>query len=156
VTRINVRPSLDGKVYGNHERRIRGLEFRAAGGSSSHGITAVWGGVLPSSVGSFTGTTWRVPELAGASHTWTLTLAYLRCETPPTAGDTVVVIEKMSPDGDTTWATATTVATLTISGVLDYETSGVISVSVTTGDLLRIRFTTVNASGLFTVEATGS
>lgn len=125
------------------------------GGTStgSHGITVNWSGGIPGAAS--TGTTLRVPELSGASHTWTLTKAYLRIETPG-VGATTVVIEKMSPDSNATWTTATTVATLTVTGASSYETTGTISSSVTTGDLLRIRFTSVSATGLFTVEATGS
>lgn len=127
----------------------------STGGGSTKGITANWGGVLPASTSLFTGTTLRVPERGGASSNFTLSKAYFRVEVPAT-GTTTVVIEKMSPDGDLAWTTAATVATLTITGTSDYEQSGSISVSVTTGDLLRIRFTAVAASGLFHVEVTGS
>lgn len=124
----------------------------SGGGANANGITANWSGVLITVPG--TGTSSRVPELSGASHTWSLTKAYVRYETAGT-GDTTLVIEKMSPDSDGTWSTATTVAVVTVAAG-HYETTATISASVTTGDLLRVRWTAIGTTGLFTVEATGS
>ena len=126
--------------------------IKSSGGSTSHGITANWSGVLLTVPGN--GSTLRVPELSGASHTWTLTKVYARCETAG-SGSTTIVVETMTPDANGSWSTTTTVATLTINSG-DFETSATISVSVTTGDLLRIRFTSIGTAGLFTVEATGT
>jgi hypothetical protein len=115
------------------------------------GLTACWSGQLPTAAG--TATTQRVPEIAGASGTWTITKVYFRCETAG-AGTTIVVLEKMTPDADGAWSTAATVASLSLTAG-HYETSATVSGSVTTGDLLRIRFTALGTTGLFTVEATG-
>lgn len=137
----------------DNDRPYWGASGHTGTSSGAHGITATWGGSMPTALSS--GTTLRVPELSGASHTWTLTKLYFRLETPG-ASTSTVVIEKMSPDANSTWTTATTVGTLTVTGTSSYETSATVSSSVTTGDLLRIRFTAVSATGLFTVEATGS
>lgn len=123
-------------------------------GDTTKQVLAVWGGALPIATGN--GQVWTVPnDTNGDPHTFTLARAYARIEDLG-AEDIVFRIEK-SPGGGV--FTATTVTTLTIAAG-DYDvTDTTFSVSITSGNLVRIVFVDVGdlaGETIYHVELLGS
>lgn len=103
----------------------------------THQILASWAGTMPGTTGA--GMVWIVPLVSGASATFALTYAKARVEVTPTSGSAQFVLEKSAGTGAFS-GSPTTVSTLTIASP-NYETSDSgVAVSVTSGDLLRLRF----------------
>lgn len=148
IGQFSPRALIDLKTYLEPWFRSRAS---TAGAASTANLLANWAGVLPSIAGP--GVVFRVPELTGASHTWTISKCTARIETVQ-VGSVVFLVEKSAGGGA---FSATTVATLTIAAAAREVSVTGLSVSVTTGDLLRIKFSVIGSTGsLYSVEAEGS
>lgn len=126
----------------------------ATGGASAHTLIALWEGESLPAVPSTWGGVWRIPYIEGVSTTFTLNRALLRVETPASSGSYVVVIEKSV--GGASFS-AVTVTTLTLTAGSNQIEDSALSVSITSGELVRIRFSAVGNGGqTFTVQLEGT
>lgn len=115
----------------------------AAGGTSKR-LTVSWCGSVPTAVGAVA--VWEVPyNPDGSSATFHLERAMMRIETPG-SGSTTAVIESAA-GGDVAFASATTEASLAIAAAHYQASSSGLTGTVSSGDLLRLRFTAVGGSG---------
>jgi hypothetical protein len=121
------------------------------GGGGPRQLVALWEGLLP--IAAESGPVWRIPRIAGSSVTFNLTSAFARIENPG-AGATTVLIER-SPGGGA--FTATAIATLMIAAS-SYEDTDTPTATVTSGELVRIRWTALGAAdpSLYTVQLEGT
>lgn len=126
------------------------LTFERTGDAGAPGVTptrqflANWQGTVPSVLGN--GVVLVVPKVEGASATFDLSYAKARVELLPTGAGTSFVIEK-SAGGGAFSGSPTTVSVLTVAaGTYEVEDTGV-SASVSTGDLLRIRYASLGGLG---------
>lgn len=126
-----------------------GISWGAASGPKQ--VLATWGGTLPATTG--TGQVWRVPYASdGSSYTFSLVRAFARLD-DPVGGTVTFRIEKSAGGGA---FSPTTVTTLTIAaGDYDDEDTS-FTVSVTSGDLLRIAFVAVSGTPIYSVQLIGS
>ena len=134
-------------------RQVKDIDKTAGGGGTDvdpHGIIASWAGSYPLVAGP--GVVWVVPEFNGASQTFTLTKATARIETSG-VGTASIVFEKSSGGGA---FSAVAIVTVSITSGQN-QASQTISTTVTTGDLLRIRFSTAAVTPtLYSAEIQGS
>jgi hypothetical protein len=147
-------PSMQAGM-GDHERRIRYLERSPGGGGGGPGqLLALWAGNLPPLATGAAGGIWRVPNLLGAPHTWTVVRTYFRLESPSSAGTYQINIEKSVGGGA---FVPTILDTLPLAPgfheVTDVGTFG----TTTSGDLLRVNWTGLGSNGqIFTVQLEGN
>jgi hypothetical protein len=100
-------------------------------------MLAAWSGTMPAAIGA--GVVWKVPKVSGATATFLLGFAIARVELTPIGSSAQFVLEKSAGGGAFSGA-PTTVSTLTIAPA-GYEASDTgVALSVSTGDLLRLRF----------------
>lgn len=113
-------------------------------------LLVAWGGGMPPVAGG-AGATWRVPEVDGASVTFTLQSLFARVETP---GSGTSFRVEVSPAGGA--FSPTTVATVTIAAAAHEATVTVFPTpTITTGQLLRIVYVVTGTTGIYTVELEG-
>jgi hypothetical protein len=116
---------------------------------SKRRMVATWQGTVPTT--TTPGVVWRVPYLDGVAFTFALQRAYGRVETAALAA-TSVVLEK-SPAGAFVPSTITTLTLASLANEIE-ATAGLGSVA--SGQLLRIRWTALGASGSsYTIELEG-
>jgi hypothetical protein len=111
-------------------------------------MVATWQGDLPAAVGN--GAVWRVPYLNGSSVTFTLTRAYVRVETAG-AASTTVVFEKSAAGA----FSASTITTVTLVAADNEEEVTTSLGTVTSGQLVRIRWSALGTTGVYTCELEG-
>jgi phage baseplate assembly protein gpV len=111
-------------------------------------MVATWQGDVPASAGNTA--VWRVPYKDGAALTFNLSRAYARVET---AGSQSTVIQvQASPAGA---FVATTITTLTIAAAGNEVEVTVGLGTISSGQLLRVAFSSVGVSAPYTVELEG-
>ena len=129
-------------------------QAKGAGGGTSRRLTVSWTGTVPAAVGAET--VWEVPyNPDGSVATFHLARAMMRVETPG-SGATTAVMESAA-GGDVAFASATTEASISIAAAHYEGSSSGLTGTVSSGDLIRLRFTAVGATGSdFSATLTGS
>lgn len=126
----------------------------AAAAGSSKRLSVSWTGSVPTAVGSVA--VWAVPyNPDGSPITFFLKRAMLRVETPG-SGVTTAVVE-VAAGGDVAFASPTTEVSFSIAASHYQDDVSGLSGTVSSGELLRLRFTAVGASGSdFSATLTGT
>lgn len=129
-------------------------QTKGAAGGTGRRLTASWTGTVPSAVGAVA--VWEIPyNPDGSSATFHLARAMMRVETAGAAATTAVI--ESAAGGDVAFASATTEASLSIAASHYEGSSSGLTGTVSSGDLIRLRFTAVGASGSdFSATLTGS
>lgn len=157
-------PSTGLGVVGDFYIRFTGALYKKTGsstwtdqGAPTKQILAAWAGTMPVALGN--GLVWVVPQINATTATFSLSYAIARVETTPLGSSAQFVLEKSSGGNSAFSGSPTTVSTLTIAPA-DYrnEDTGV-SLSVSSGDLLRLRFAALGGLGgacAYSIELQGS
>lgn len=131
---------------GDLNERINNLERTGGGGSAGPATCiATWSFARhPYSAGAMQGI-WRVPEVAGVSTTFDVSLCFVRNEVRCSSGTYTILFQKSAAGGA---FSATTIATLTLTSA-DYEDTetGTGMGTITSGNLLRVYYSTVGTGG---------
>lgn len=149
-------------VNGDTYDRITGAVYKKIAGIwvdqafPTKQLLAAWAGTMPAAIGA--GMVWKVPKISGAAATFLLGYAIARVELLPVGSNAQFVLEKSAGGGVFSGA-PTIVSTLTLTtAVYEIDDAGV-AVSVTTGDLLRLRFAALGGLAnacAYSVELQGS